>query len=71
MTEDDRLDPDARQTDQMPRRGPAGDVQPDAQDPDPRTRGGQPPEQVEDRPSVGSVSPDDYPEDERERSRPV
>lgn len=66
----DSLDPDKKQTDEMPRRGPAGDAQPNAQDPDPRTRGGQRPENVEDRPSVGSVTPDDYPEADRADSRP-
>lgn len=54
----------------MPRRGPAGDVQPNYQDPDPRTRGGKPQEEVEDRPVVGTVTPEDYPEDIRNDSRP-
>lgn len=64
------LDPDAAQTEAMPRRGPAGDVQPNYQDPDPRTRGGKPQEEVEDRPVVGTVTPEDYPEDIRNDSRP-
>lgn len=63
-------DPNAERTDQMPRRGPAGDARPNAQDPDPRTRGGQPPEDVEHRPSVGTVVPEDYPEGDRADSRP-
>lgn len=41
------------------RKGPLGDVRPDENDPDPRTRGGQPPEKVEDRPAVGTVKPED------------
>lgn len=67
---DQGLDPDAKQTEQTPRRGPAGDARPNAQDPDPRTRGGQPQEDVEHRPSVGTVSPEDYPEDDRADSSP-
>lgn len=51
--------------DDSPRRGPLGDVRPDENDPDPRTGGGQPPEKVEDRPAVGTVKPEDYPEEER------
>lgn len=70
MDDGDGLDPNARQSEQLPRRGPAGDVQPNYQDPDPRTRGGQPPEDVEDRGTVGSVEPDDYPEKDRRDSRP-
>lgn len=46
---------------EMPRRGPLGDVEPDRNDPDPRTRGGEKPEKVEDRPNVGEVKPEDYP----------
>lgn len=67
---DNGLDPDTKQTDEMPRRGPAGDVQPNQQDPDPRTRGGQKQEDVVDRPSVGKVDPEDYPEKDRADSRP-
>ena len=67
---DRKLDPDAKQIDEMPRRGPAGDVQPNVQDPDPRTRGGQRQEKVEDRPSVGTVTPEDYPDADRADSRP-
>ena len=51
--------------DDIPRQGPLGDVVPNEHDPDPRTRGGQPQEQVEDRPAVGTVKPEDYPEDQR------
>ncbi|WP_162854620.1 hypothetical protein [Sphingobium estronivorans] len=54
----------------MPRRSPAGDVRPNQDDPDPRTRGGQPQEDVEDRPAVGKVKPEDYPERDRADSRP-
>jgi hypothetical protein len=46
----------------MPRRGAAGDARPNFDDPDPRTRGGQKPEDVEDRPNVGQVKPEDYPQ---------
>ena len=34
------------------------------------TPGGQPPEPVEDRPNVGTVRPEDYPEDDRAISAP-
>lgn len=50
-----------RKRSEMPR-GPLGDARPDAAEGDNRTGGGQPPEKVEDRPVVGSVKPEDYPE---------
>ena len=58
----DTLDPEDKQS---ARRGPAGDVQPNSNDPDPRTRGGRAQEDVEDRPEVSSVTPEDYPKDQR------
>lgn len=64
------LDEHGRETDDMPRRGPAGDARPSDEDPDPRTRGGQPQEDVEDRPSVSTVTPEDYPDVDRADSRP-
>lgn len=45
-------------------RGPLGDVLPGRDDPD-EIPGGQPPEDVEDRPNVGTVTPEDYPDDQR------
>lgn len=45
-------------------RGGMGDARPDEAH-DPRTRGGQKPEKVDDRPVVGEVDPEDYPESER------
>jgi len=56
------MDEKNRDRDELPRRGPFGDVIPEKDAPDPRTRGGKKPEKVEDRPSVGTVTPDDYPE---------
>ncbi|GEM_PF-1593410 len=47
---------------ELPPRGPLGDALPGRGRVDPRTRGGNPPEKVEDRPNVGTVTPDDYPE---------
>lgn len=47
-----------------PRRGPLGDARPRVDDPAP-TPGGQRPEDVEDRPNVGTVKPEDYPEGQR------
>ena len=47
------------------KRGPLGDARPDATKDDPRTGGGQPAEQPEDRPNVSSVKPEDYPEKAR------
>jgi len=47
------------------RKGPLGDVLPNDDEPDPRTKGGQPQEKVEDRPSVSTVTPEDYPEGQR------
>lgn len=64
------LDPEKGQSDELPRRGPAGDVQPNNDDPDARTRGGQSQEDVEDRPSVSTVKPEDYPEADRADSKP-
>jgi hypothetical protein len=37
-------------------------------DTDVQTNGGRPQEKVEDRPSVGQVSPEDYPKDKREEA---
>lgn len=64
------LDPAAGQQEEMPRRGSASDVRPNQDDPDPRTRGGQPREKAEDRPMVGKVTPKDYPAADRERAKP-
>ncbi len=50
------------------RTGPLGDVLPNREEADPRTPGGQPPEQVEDRPVVGQVRPEDYPAQGRKRA---
>jgi hypothetical protein len=50
--------------DESPCQGPLGDVLP-GKGPDPRTRGGQRQEDVSDRPTVGTVKPEDYPEDQR------
>jgi hypothetical protein len=47
-----------------PKRGPLGDVLPGRDDPK-ETPGGQAPEDVEDRPNVGTVTPEDYPDDQR------
>ena len=46
-------------------RGSLGDARPDKEGEESRTNGGQPPEDVEDRASVGTVKPEDYPEDQR------
>jgi hypothetical protein len=46
-------------------RGPLGDARPDARPEPPKSHGGQPPEKVEDRPTVGTVKPEDYPAQER------
>lgn len=42
--------------------GPLKDPLPGHEQANTRTSGGQPPEQVEDRPMVGKVRPEDYPE---------
>ena len=44
-------------------RGPLGEAEPRDSDPDPRTGGGMAQEKPEDRPNVGSVKPEDYPQD--------
>jgi hypothetical protein len=61
MTEQTKAEIDPEQAD-APDRGPLGDARPSPDAPDPRTRGGQPQEDVEDRPSVGTVKPEDYPD---------
>lgn len=55
-----RKSKDRNNQDEMPR-GPLGDARPDAAEGDNRTGGGQPQEKVEDRPSVSTVKPEDYP----------
>lgn len=62
MTSADKNDPPTPAD--GPRRGPLGDARPSVDDPAP-TPGGQPQEDVEDRPNVGTVKPEDYPEDQR------
>lgn len=52
----------------MTPRGPLGDARPDALDgPVAPTPGSLKPEKVEDRDNVGTVRPEDYPEDQRAR----
>ena len=50
--------------------GPLGDQLPGRENSDPRTSGGQPQEDVEDRPNVSTVKPEDYPESDRSASQP-
>ncbi|AOR80934.1 hypothetical protein LH128_08876 [Sphingomonas sp. LH128] len=50
------------------RRGVLGDARPDAVDPHRQKKGAQKPEKIEDRPSVGTVKPEDYPEGQRARN---
>lgn len=64
------LDPDSDQSKELPTRGPLGDERPHADDLDPRTRGSNRQEDVEDRPSVSTVTPEDYPKADRSDSRP-
>lgn len=52
------------------RQGPLGDIIPTDDGRDTRTQGGQKPEKVEDRPNVGQVKPEDYPEAERNELDP-
>jgi len=59
------LDPADKKSGVGQRRGPLGDALPDGNDPDPRTGGSLPQEDVEDRPAVSTVKPEDYPEDQR------
>ncbi|AJR22426.1 MULTISPECIES: hypothetical protein [Sphingobium] len=51
-------------------KGPLGDALPGREEEDPRTTGGQDQERVEDRPVVGQVKPEDYPEKDRRDSTP-
>jgi len=52
------------------REGPLGDAIPSRDAPDMQTPGGQKPEKVEDRPNVGTVTPEDYPYEDRARIEP-
>ncbi len=54
--------------DKAARQGPLGDVIPGDPEADNVAQRGQPPEPVEDRPMVGKVKPEDYPEEDRKRS---
>ncbi|MBA4092386.1 MAG: hypothetical protein C0494_17590 [Sphingobium sp.] len=67
---EDGLDPHNGLSNELPRRGPAGDVRPNEDDLDPRTKGSNRQEDVEDRPSVGTVEPEDYTEGDRSDARP-
>ncbi|WP_395396385.1 hypothetical protein WBP07_21065 (plasmid) [Novosphingobium sp. BL-8A] len=49
-------------------RGPLGDARPDAFDAHHQREGPQKPEALEDRPGVGKVRPEDYPEDQRAKT---
>ncbi|ALR20978.1 hypothetical protein [Sphingobium baderi] len=51
---------DTLDRDEMPR-GPLGDARPDSAKGKGTTKGGQPPEDVENRPGVSTVKPEDYP----------
>lgn len=51
-------------------RGPLGDALPGRTTTDPRANPAQPPEKVEDRPNVGQVKPEDYPQEDRDRATP-
>ena len=61
----DTLNPENKQVGGAPRHGPVGDVQLNESDPDQRTRRGGKQEDVEDRPEVSTVTPEDYPKDQR------
>ena len=50
-------------------KGPLGDVLPGRSSVDPRVRPGKSPEKVEDRPNVGTTTPEAYPENERNSGR--
>lgn len=63
----DKVDP--REDSETPR-GPGGDTLPGREKADPRTGGAQPQQRVEDRPNVGTVTPEDYPEKDRDAARP-
>ncbi|MBT2245022.1 hypothetical protein JQK15_15900 [Sphingobium sp. BHU LFT2] len=63
----DEIDP--REDSRTPR-GPGGDTLPGREKADPRTGGAKPQEDVEDRPNVDTVMPEDYPEKDRDDSRP-
>lgn len=64
------LDPDDKIERDRVRRDAMGHARPNQNDGDPRATGGQDPEKVEDRPIVGQVEPDDYPEQDRKASAP-
>ena len=49
---------------------PSGDARPDNTKNDPRKGGSLPQEDVEERPNVSTVTPEDYPAEDRAISRP-
>lgn len=51
-----------QQESKNPREGPLGDVTPSGDQSDPRARRGQPVADVDDRPVVSTVKPEDYPD---------
>ena len=51
-------------------RTPLGDARPDHTKNDPKTGGSLPQEDVEERPNVSTVTPEDYPAQDRAISRP-
>lgn len=46
-------------------RGPLGDARPDSFDPHEQNESGQKPQKLEHRPSESTVTPEDYPDDQR------
>jgi hypothetical protein len=52
-------------------RGPLGDARPDAKTNDPTTGAAEKPEEIEDRPNVSIVKPEDYPSQDRKDSSPI
>lgn len=61
--------PNPRENAETPR-GPVADPLPGHEKADPRTGGGQPQEDVEDRPMVGQVTPEDYVDKKHDQSAP-
>lgn len=58
-------EPNMSKADPETPRGPLGDARPDSFDPHKQNESGQKPEKLEDRPSESTVTPEDYPEDQR------
>jgi hypothetical protein len=70
MTDRANADEGADPSDDIRRQNPGETTTGDLAGQDDITPGGRKPEKVEDRPNVGQVEPEDYPQEDRENAQP-